>query len=134
MYKDQMPLDEKTRELIKIKSQKSRKVMKMKKTNRNQDEIEAAKVEYNRARNKLRKLTRQKKQEYEKSIASGVKKHTKPVFAYMKRRYKTNSGIGSMNINPKNVKSNLTNCDKKKAEIFSEKKTYSISHGRTRNY
>ena len=60
MYKDQMPLDEKTRELIKIKSQKSRKVMKMKKTNRNQDEIEAAKVEYNRARDKLRKLTRQK--------------------------------------------------------------------------
>jgi len=119
-YKDQMPLDKATRELVNIKTQKSRKVMKLKKKNNNEEELAAAKVEYNRARNKVRKMTRHKRQEYEKKIASGVKTNTKAVFAYMKRRSKTNSGIGHINVNPWNVKSRLTNCNQKKADIFSE--------------
>ena len=42
-YKDQMPLDKATRELVNIKTQKSRKVMKLKKKNNNEEELAAAK-------------------------------------------------------------------------------------------
>jgi len=63
-------------------------------------------------------MTRHKRQEYEKKIASGVKTNTKAVFAYMKRRSKTNSGIGHINVNPWNVKSRLTNCNQKKSRYL----------------
>ena len=118
--KNQMPLDEETRKLIKIKSQKSRKVMRMKHKNKSDAEIAAAKVEYNRARNKVRKMTRNKRKAFEMEIAAGVKKNNKRVFAYMNRRSKTKSGIGDICINPGNSKSTKTSNPKKKAEIFSD--------------
>ena len=51
--KDKMPLDKETLELVKIKTQKSRRVMRMKKRNSSDEEIAQAKQEYNRARNKV---------------------------------------------------------------------------------
>ena len=109
-----MPLDEETRKLIKVKSQKSRRLMRLKHKGKNETEIEAAKVEYNRARNKVRKITREKRKKYEMEIAAGVKKNNKRVFAYMNRGSKTRSGIGDICVNPGNCKSTKTSNTKKK--------------------
>ena len=94
--------------------------MRMKHKNKSDAEIAAAKVEYNRARNKVRKMTRNKRKAFEMEIAAGVKKNNKRVFAYMNRRSKTKSGIGDICINPGNSKSTKTSNPKKKAEIFSD--------------
>ena len=118
-YKDQMPLDSETLKLIKTKTQKSRKVARLKKRGKSDEEIAEAKREYNRARNKVRQQTRFTRRNYEKSIAGNVKVNTKPIYAYMKRRAKTKPSIGDIHLNPRNKNSPTTNCNKKKAEIFS---------------
>ena len=118
--KNQMPLDTKTLELIKDKTRKSRKVMRMKKRSNNNQDIERAKIEYNRARNKVRKQTRMKRKKYEEDIAADVKNNTKPVFAYMNRKCKIKYKIADLCIDPSNAKSTKTKNNKKKAEIFSK--------------
>ena len=118
--KDKMPLDKETLELVKIKTQKSRRVMRMKKRNSSDEEIAQAKQEYNRARNKVRKTTRLKRKKYEENIASQVKRNPKPVYAYMNRKSKTKSGITDLCIDPANPKSMRTSSNKKKATIFSD--------------
>ena len=118
--KDKMPLEKSTLALIKEKTAKSRKVMKLKKKNASEEQLAEAKREYNRARNKVRRDTRIRRKNYEKNIAATAKKNPKPVYAYMNRKSKTKSGIADICIDPHNSKSTKTSCNNKKAKIFSE--------------
>ena len=113
-----MPLDHKILDLIKDKTRKSRKIMRMKKRSNSEQDLKEARKEYNRARNKVRRQTRITRMKYEEDIAVGVKTNTKPIFAYMNRKSKVKSRIGDICIDPENPKSTKTKNNKKKAEIF----------------
>ena len=117
-----IPVDKVTADLIKKKTQMSRRVMNAKRRSSTEEHIAEAKRNYNRARNKLRNHTRHIRRTYEQKLAESVAKdkNVKPVYAYMKRMSRTRGGIGDICIDPANPKSCKTSNLKKKVKIFSE--------------
>ena len=117
-----IPVDTITADLIRKKTQLSRKVMNAKRRGSSEETIAEAKREYNKARNKVRNRTRYIRKTYEQKLADLARKekNLKPIYAYMKRMSRTQGGIGDICINPSNPKSCKTSSIKKKVKIFSD--------------
>jgi len=117
-----IPIDKITADLIRKKTQMSRRVMNAKRRSSTETQIAEAKRDYDRARNKLRNRTRHIRRTYEQKLAesAGKDKNLKPVYAYMKRMSRTRGGIGDICTNPLNPKSCKTSNIKKKVKIFSD--------------
>ena len=86
--KGSFPLDEKTREAIRLKDKNHRKWM-----NASMDERELAKEGYTKARNKANSLLRKAKRSYERGIANDAKKIPKRFWYHARRKLKTKSSI-----------------------------------------
>ena len=112
------PLDEKMKELIRQKDIAARKVTESKKTG-SRYEVDLAQNHYKKIRNQVRGYSRHRRKGFEKNIAMNAKDNTKEVFAYMNSKSKTRGKIGKICINPLDEKSEKTDDDERKAEIFS---------------
>ena len=75
---------------------------------------------YKKIRNQVRGYSRHRRKGFEKNIAMNAKDNTKEVFAYMNSKSKTRGKIGKICINPLDEKSEKTDDDERKAEIFSK--------------
>jgi ribonuclease P/MRP protein subunit RPP40 len=80
---------------------------------------EEVRLEYNRVRNQVRKLTRKARRNFEKGISSKSKSDPKLIWRYINSRSKTKSGIGDLCKDPKDAKSEKTKDDEEKANILS---------------
>ena len=74
-------------------------------------------LEYCKIRNKVRALTRKLQKEFERNVANQTKKNPKAFWQYYKSKTTIKPGIGKLNIDPTNPKSNTTTDDGKK-QIF----------------
>jgi hypothetical protein len=74
-------------------------------------------VEYNRARNKVRKRTRAAKRGYEERLAAEVKDNPKVFFKYCQQQLKTRPGVSPLLADPKDLLS-LRHDDEAKAEVL----------------
>ena len=77
---------------------------------------EDKKKEYNRQRNKVRRITRKAQRDKEKKIANESKRNPKKFWNYVKSKLKTKPGISELLIN----ESDTTKSDEEKAEVLSE--------------
>ena len=62
-------------------------------------------IEYNKIRNEVRKLTRSIINDYEKEIAKNAKENPKAIWRYINLKSKTKEGIGNLMENPKDKNS-----------------------------
>ena len=114
-----VPLNEMIRSKIKEKDKMSRKLTELKKQKK-YGEYESLWKDYCKVRNKVRSLTRESRKEFEQKIASDSKKNLKKVYAYLNSKVKTRQGIGDLCVDPDNPKSQVTDNDQEKANIFSK--------------
>ena len=114
-----VPLDNEVRSKMKQKDRMSRKLCELKKQKK-WGEHEVLWKEYCRVRNKVRNMTRVARSEFEKKIATDSKDNPKKIFAYMNSKVKSRQGIGDICVDPDDPKSEVTEDDKKKADIFSK--------------
>ena len=68
-------------------------------------------LEYYKIRNKVRALTRTLRKEFERNVANQTKKTPKAFWQYYKSKTTMKPGIGKLNIDPTNPKSNTTTDD-----------------------
>ena len=111
--KGSFPLDDKTRDAIRIKDKKHRLWM----TTRDTVEWQKAKDEYTKARNKANSLLRRAKRSYERGVADDAKAVPKRFWYHARRKLKTKSGIPPLLENVLD-KESLRYDDKEKAEIL----------------
>ena len=78
------------------------------------------KKEYNRQRNKVRRLTRKAQKDKEKKIANESKRNPKKFWNYVKSKLKTKPGISELLINETNKNQETTKTDEEKAEVLSK--------------
>ena len=114
-----VPLDEDIRKKIKEKDKLSRKLLELKKQKK-YGEYEKTWKDYCKVRNKVRSLTRAARKDFEQRIAKESKENPKKVFAYINSKVKTRQGVGDICIDPEDPKSNVTDNDQEKANIFSK--------------
>ena len=111
--KGSFPLDEGTREAIRIKDKKHRIWM----NTSGAVERKLAKDEYTKARNKASSLLRKAKRSYERGVANDAKKIPKRFWYHARRKLKTKSGIPPL-LEDILDKESLRYEDKEKAEIL----------------
>lgn len=111
--KGSFPLDEKTREAIRIKDKKHRLWMNASGV----QERLIAKNEFTKARNKANSLLRRAKRTYERGVANDAKTIPKRFWYHARRKLKTKSGIPPLLANVLD-KDSLRYEDKEKAEIL----------------
>ena len=87
-----IPLDKKTRVALKEKEKFYRNWVK----STTEFEKSVNRVQFTRARNKVKSLIRSAKRMYEKQIAKKSKLNPKPFWAYTKRKLKTTSGVNPL--------------------------------------
>ena len=75
-------------------------------------------LEYCKSRNKIRALTRKLRKEFEKNLAIQTKKNPKVFWNYYKSKTTVKQGIGELNIDHTNPKSQTTTEDEEKANIL----------------
>ena len=112
--KGSFPTGKRERDAIKDKNKKHRAWMSPSPSSPNR---EHARLEYTRARNKVRTLLRKAKRFFEKGIAKQCKKNPKGFWAYTRSKLKTRSGIAPLLSNPED-KETLAYDDKEKADIL----------------
>ena len=71
----------------------------------------AIRIDYNRIRNQVRKLTRSIVNDYEKEIAKNVKENPKAIWRYINLKSKTREGIGNLMENAKDKNSKIIESD-----------------------
>ena len=76
--------------------------------------------EYCKVRNKVMKISKQARKDYENNIANGAKKNPERVYAYVNSKMKVKPGVGNICRDPNNPKSEVTANDKEKTNIFSK--------------
>ena len=108
--KQNIPINRKVMDKIKEKHQLRRKAI--------QTKDPAIRIEYNRIRNQVRKLTRSIANDYEKEIAKNAKENPKAIWRYINLKSKTKEGIGNLIENPKDKNSKIVESDKEKAEVL----------------
>ena len=106
-----MPIDKKTRELIKSKHRLAKKVIRSK--------TEETQREYRRVTNKLRKTTRNLRKNFESSLAKESKTNPKVIWKYVKSKSKTKDTIGDLYKQPNDKTSVKVDTDREKAEVLS---------------
>ncbi|XP_069134379.1 uncharacterized protein [Argopecten irradians] len=108
--KHSFPADTTTLEAIKKKHSLSRKAATTKDMN--------VRKEYNRVRNKVRKLTRRLRKEYEHNIAIKAKSDPKAIWNYIKSKSTSKSEIGELYAKPADKTSTKVTSNKGKAEVL----------------
>ncbi len=76
--------------------------------------------EYNKARNKVTKLTKWNRKQFEKNLAAQAKTNPKAIWKYMQSKSKVKDGIADLRINPENPDSPTTMDDRAKANILAD--------------
>ena len=117
--KKKIPLARTIREKIKEKDRLSRKLFTLK-TQKKWGEYDETWNIYCKVRNKVRKLSRSARKEYENNIAKDAKLNPKKVYGYINSKMKVRPGIGNICRDPDNPKSEVTEDDKEKANIFAK--------------
>ena len=77
-------------------------------------------LEYCKSRNKLRALTRKLRKEFEQNLANQTKKNPKVFWRYYKSKTTIKQGIGELNTDYTDSKSQTTTKDEEKANIFAD--------------
>ena len=108
--KQNIPINKKVMDKIKEKHQLRKKAI--------QTKDPAIRIEYNRIRNQVRKLTRSIVNDYEKEIAKNAKENPKAIWRYINLKSKTKEGIGNLMENAKDKNSKIVESDKEKAEVL----------------
>ena len=75
-------------------------------------------LEYCKSRNTIRALTRKLRKEFEKNFATQTKNNPKVFWNYYKSKITVKQGIGELNIDHTNPKSQTTTEDEEKANIL----------------
>ena len=109
--KHKYPIDEATREAIKLKHKLSNKVLLSNDPNVRKD--------YNRIRNKVKKLTAKARKKFERGLASNAKTNPKMIWSYINSKSKINIGVGDLHLDPSDKNSPTTKQDQAKANILS---------------
>ncbi|KAK3089125.1 hypothetical protein FSP39_001036 [Pinctada imbricata] len=110
--KNTVPLDKETLQAIKEKNVLSRKVVRTK--------DESIRKKYNRVRNKVAKLVRKARKEYENSLARDAKANPKRIWQYINSKSKIRQGESDLCIDPGNPKSTKSDDDCIKANILAK--------------
>ena len=84
---------------------------------RGNSQAESARLRYTRARNKVRKLTRQAKRNFENDIAKKSKSNPKVFWCHIRSRLKTRSGVAPL-LEDENDKDSIKVLDEEKANIL----------------
>ena len=74
-------------------------------------------MQYNRIRNQVRRLTRNITKEYERGLARNVKENPKAIWRYINSKSKTKKNIGNLVKDPSKLDSEVAESDKEKAEV-----------------
>ena len=111
-----VPLDPDVRTLIKEKDTMSRKLIELKRQKK-MGEYDHLWKKYCKVRNKVRKMSRLARKEFENSIANESKEKPKRVFSYMNSRTKVKPGIGKISIDLKDPNSQVTDENNLKAKF-----------------
>ena len=110
--KSETPLNKETINLIREKNALSRKFVATKDPNIRQ--------KYNRTRNKVVKLVRRARKNFENNLAKEAKSNPKKIWKYINSKSKTRQGVGELCTDPKDPKSEKTENDKEKATILAD--------------
>ena len=110
--KGRFPIDEETKALISRKHALSRKAA--------QNNTDENRRQYNKVRNKVTAVVKKIKRDFERDLAKKVKKKSKEVFRYINSKASKKVGIGEIHIDPSDNKSELTDENEKKAEVFAK--------------
>ena len=110
--KREFPLDKEVLEVLKKKKHLSRKAL--------SSGDQSTRREYNKVRNRAKKLIRKARKDYEHSMAKKAKENPKVIWRYINSKSKTRVGIGELCKNPKDPKSVKTNDDREKANILAK--------------
>ena len=111
--KGAIPIDKKARDAIRDKVKAHRFWMQAKKG----DDAEADRLEYIRARNKVKSLLRKAKRRFERGIALQAKTNPKAFWGHTRRSLKTKAGVAPLLEDPKN-KDSIKFADNDKASIL----------------
>ena len=93
--KNKIPLTKGIRDKRKEKGKLSRKVYALKKQ-RKIGKHDKTWKEYCKVRNKVRKLSKQARKDYENNIAKDMNKNPKRVYAYVNSKMKVKPGVGNI--------------------------------------
>lgn len=110
--KREFPADQEILKTLKLKKKLSRKAL--------TSNDPSTRREYNKVRNKAKKLIRKARKNYEHNMASKAKSDPKVIWKYINSKSKTRVGISDLCTDPKDPKSVKTNDDNEKANILAE--------------
>ena len=110
--RQKIPYDKKTLEKIREKHHLRRKAIKTKDPQ--------VRMQYNRVRNQVRRLTRNITKEYERGLAKNAKENPKAIWRYINSKSKTKENIGNLLKDPTRRNSEVAESDKEKAEVLAE--------------
>ena len=106
----QFPLDSQALSAIKEKTALSRKFIRTK--------DKEVRKQYNRARNKVSKLVKRARKQYENTLASETKSNPKRIWQYINAKSKIKQGIGDLCSDPRDEKSKKTDNNEEKSDIL----------------
>ena len=108
-----IPIDKATRESIRQKNIKRRSWM----VARNRNDVDVARLQYTKARDKVKRLLRKAKISFEREIAQQSKTNPKAFWSHTRRKLKTKSVVAPLLSNPKD-KDSMKFDDAEKANIL----------------
>ena len=73
-----------------------------------------------KARNQVRKMTRQHQKQVEMKLAVEAKSNDKAIWKYINSKTKTWAGVSELNTDPADPTSKLTTSDKEKADVIGQ--------------
>ena len=111
--KGSIPIDKKTRDAIRDKEKAHRLWIQATKVN----SADTSRIQYTRARNKVKSLLRKAKRRFERGIALQAKTNPKAFWAHTRRSLKTKAGVAPLLADPKDKESTKFS-DSEKASIL----------------
>ena len=111
--KGTVPISKSTQNAIRSKKRAHRKWMISKRSG----ESDVTRIAYTKERNKVKKLLRRERRDFEKGIAQLAKKNPKMFWSHTRRKLKTKSGVGPL-LEKDTDKDSLRYDDKSKADIL----------------
>ena len=110
----EFPLSTKIRSQIKEKNKMARKVFKK------QDVTSSERREYNKRRNRVQKLVKKARKDFERSIADKSKTNPKAVWSYINSKAKTKADSDELHFSPVNTSSATTKNEAIMAQLLSD--------------
>ena len=108
------PLAKEVRDMMKEKNRLAHKVFDPTQSS------EQHRRQYNRLRNKIQKLTKRARKDFEKSISDTIKSNPKRFWGYIKAKSKTKQGVDELYLSPTEQTDATTRQDRTKAQILSD--------------